>query len=581
MKFSFLKKQFELQETATNLKEMRKRLLEILLLISFVLGTGLYISALISAISYRLYPTIIVYTLSYVWLLVITFVKGLSYRLRTNSWLFFFYLLGVINLLYSGFNVDSGLFFLTYIAMCTLLYSLKAGLRALALSLAAILVMSYAVVDRGFVLQLGLPQDDAMLWVIGGIVFLLMGILLAVSLTVLLRGLVMNLARVTRLAEELRQKNEALIGSEARYRNLVETSPDAIMLVGLDGKIIMANLASQVLLGFTSAEEMVGWELADLMPGEASGSGGGLESLLVAGVIRDAETEMLRKDGRHIMVEFSASAIMDAAGEPQAILGIGKDITKRKIAEWLLRKAKTQLEQRSEQLQASQIELRKLAAQVITVHEEERRVISQELHDDAGQALITLKHSLVSALEELPGGTETLDDRLEGALKLVDRTMALIRSVSHRLRPPALDVGGLNLSLMELCRECREQTHLQIHYQGQELPGLPDDIAISLYRVTQEAITNILKHAAATRVEIELGYKHGQISLSILDDGTMDAVDSQPHTGIGLLGMQERLSLLGGELIVNANTGRGYRLTALVPWKSARRRAVLLGSRSR
>ncbi len=327
-------------------------------------------------------------------------------------------------------------------------------------------------------------------------------------------------------------------------------------------------------MGFTSAEELAGWEVADLMPGTAA-DGWGLESILRNGVIRDAETEMLRKDGRHIMVEFSASLVSDGSGNPQAILGVGKDITKRKISEWLLQKAKTQLEQRSEQLQASQIQLRKLAGQVITVHEEERRIISQELHDDAGQALITLKHSLGSALEELSAQPEALRERLLVALRLVDRTMALIRSLSHRLRPPALDVGGLNLSLMELCRECREQTRLQIDYAGQELPGLPDDIAISLYRVTQEAITNVLKHADATRVQIALAHRRGRISLTILDDGRRGHARAHPPGGIGLLGMQERLNMLGGELKVEPNHSHGYRLTALVPWKPERRaRAV-------
>jgi PAS domain S-box-containing protein len=574
MDFSFLKKQFDWQDATMDLDEMRKRLLDILLYNAAIIGTGIYLASLGPAISGRLDPVIVMYTVSYVWLLAITFVKSLPYRLRTNSWLFFLYSFGVFNLLLSGFNVGTGLFLLTFIAMCTLLYSLRAGILAIAISLASIGVMAFVIVSQGFVLRLRLPQDDALLWVIGGTVFLLMGVILAVSLTVLLRGLALNLARATGLAEELRRKNEALVESEARYRNLVETSPDAILLVGLDGKIIMANLASQVLLGFTSPEELVGWEIQDLMPGKPSDSWWGLENLLAAGVIRDAESEMLRKDGRHVMVEFSALPILNAAGEPQAILGMGKDITKRKVGEWLLQKAKARLEQRTEQLQTNQIQLRKLAGQVITVHEEERRIISQELHDDAGQALITLKHSLVSALDELPGGAEALADHLFGALKLVDRTMALIRSVSHRLRPPALDVGGLNLSLTELCRECREQTHLQIYYEGQELPGLPDDIAISLYRVTQEGITNILKHAAATRVEIRLGYKRGKISLSILDDGTGQAMDTQPHAGIGLLGMQERLNLLGGQLKVDVHPGRGYRLTARVPWKASRQRVA-------
>jgi len=574
MDFSFLKKHLEFQEESLDLNRMRRRLLDILLGSSAVLGTGLYIIALGPSLANRLYPSVAVYTISYLWLLGITIFKRLPYGLRANSWLFFFYVLGVNNLLYSGFNVDSGLFLLTFVAMCTLLYNLRAAGRALILSLVTILVISYLVVERSFVLRLALPQGNGMLWVIGGSIFMLMSFLLSVSLNVMVRGLSTNLSKTTALAAELRQKNDALVESETRYRKLVETSPDAILLVDLDGKVIMGNLASQILLGFTSAEDLVGWEIEDLMPGGPSGNGWNLEELLDDGALRDIEIEMLRKDGRHIMVEFSTSVITNSIGEPQAILGVGKNITKRKVVEWLLQKAKSELEQHTKQLQVSQIQLRKLAGQVITVHEEERRIISQELHDDAGQTLITLKHSLSSALEELNSQPEAARERLEGSLKLVDQTMSRIRSLSHRVRPPALDVGGLNLSLMELCRECHQQTKLQIHYTGKELPGLPDDIAINLYRVAQEAITNILKHASATRVEVTLGYKRSQISLSILDDGVGGIAEVQPQGGIGLFGMQERLNLLGGQLKIDVNREHGYKLIALVPWKAPRRKAA-------
>jgi PAS domain S-box-containing protein len=567
MDFSFLKKWLVPQREAIDLHEMRVLLLDILLPISAVIGTGIYFVALRPALAKGLYVFAAFYTVAYIWLLLITVGKRLSYRLRTNSWLFFLYFFGVVNLPLSGFNVDSGLFFLTFIAMTTLLYHLRAGLVALLLSLASIGVMGYAIAFQNFRLYLGLPQNNIMLWLVGGTIFLLMGCILALSLNGLLQGLAVHLDRARNLTEELRLKNEALAESETRYRRLVDTSPDSILLVDLDGKIMMANLASQVLLGFTSAEEMVGWEIRDLMPGDPLGDRGGLGNQLASGAVRGVETEMLRKDGRHIMVEFSASPVLNAAGEPQAILGIGRDVTKRKIAEWLLHKAKDRLEQQTGQLQTSQMQLRKLAGQVITIHEEERRIIAQELHDDVGQTLVTLNHGLSSALDELPEEAGPLRERLAGSLKLVERAMTLIRSVSHRLRPPALAAGGLNLSLAELCRECREQTGLQIQYKGQELPGLPEDIAINLYRVAQEAITNVLKHARASSVKMKLSYRRDTISLSIVDNGKTSLVKIQDHAGgTGLFGMQERLSLLGGELKVDPNRERGYRLTARVPW---------------
>jgi len=149
--------------------------------------------------------------------------------------------------------------------------------------------------------------------------------------------------------------------------------------------------------------------------------------------------------------------------------------------------------ERTAALLDSQEKMRLLTAQTVKAQEEERRTISRELHDDAGQALITLQYSLTAIQGELPE-TETFSrTRLADSLKVIDQTMQHIRSLSHSLRPPVLDIGGIDLSLQEYCREQAKRTQVPIIYHGQDIPGLPDEISISLYRFVQEALTNVLK----------------------------------------------------------------------------------------
>jgi signal transduction histidine kinase len=139
-----------------------------------------------------------------------------------------------------------------------------------------------------------------------------------------------------------------------------------------------------------------------------------------------------------------------------------------------------------------------------------------------------------------------------------------VRSLSHRLRPAALEVGGIHISLEDLCRDVADQTRLSIQYTGQDLPGLPNEIAISLYRVVQEALTNILKHADARRVQVRLHAHHDFVMVSVRDDGK--GVLASTRAGTGLLGLQERLHLLGGEIKIEFQPGKGVHLLASIPW---------------
>lgn len=228
-----------------------------------------------------------------------------------------------------------------------------------------------------------------------------------------------------------------------------------------------------------------------------------------------------------------------------------------------------------DQMRIDSEQMHQLAQQVLMAQEVERRRLSRELHDEAGQALTALKISLGLVQEDLLANFNTLQQRMNEAVSLTGSTMEQIRVLAQYLRPPALDAVGLNATLEGLCQDFARRTLQTIDYTGVDLPPLPDTINISLYRFLQEALTNVAKHANAHRVQVVLCYDTERVSLSVEDDGqgfdkeTWKSAASQ-NRGIGLLGMEERLTLLGGRLEIGSRPGHGTRLVAQVPWKEAK-----------
>ena len=222
-----------------------------------------------------------------------------------------------------------------------------------------------------------------------------------------------------------------------------------------------------------------------------------------------------------------------------------------------------------EQLEVERERLRRLTMQVVAEAEEERHRVSRELHDEAGQALTALKISLDLIQSDVPLESGPIRDRIAGAVELTDATMEKIRLLALGLRPPELDAEGLNGTLEGYCREFSGRTNLSIHYEGVEIADLTDAVNISFYRFLQEALTNVAKHAQANQVRVKLSLDPGIVSLSVVDDGQGFVPTARKsdlsHSGIGLLGMQERFEVLGGRLEVKSEPGRGTSLVSHVP----------------
>ncbi|MEI7849006.1 MAG: sensor histidine kinase [Chloroflexota bacterium] len=225
--------------------------------------------------------------------------------------------------------------------------------------------------------------------------------------------------------------------------------------------------------------------------------------------------------------------------------------TIHKAFEGAVRHANLEVQKSQAQLQ---IETEKGHRQTIIIQEEERRRISRELHDDAGQNMVRLRLSLENLNGMLPDDS-ALKEELNKAMLLTNSAMEKIRTVAYHLRPPMLDMLGLNLALKQMCLDFCDQSNLIVGYQGIETPLLKDEISISIYRITQEALTNVVKHAGAKHAWIRLQCTRNLIKLSITDDG--HGFDPQSiKTGIGMVSMLERCRLLKGTMQVLPTQGR-------------------------
>jgi signal transduction histidine kinase len=214
--------------------------------------------------------------------------------------------------------------------------------------------------------------------------------------------------------------------------------------------------------------------------------------------------------------------------------------------------------------------VRHMAHRIVIAQEEERQRISRELHDDVGQALTSLKIGLSLMRKDLSAVDEPVQQTLAELIDLTNKTMSSLRLLVHNLRPPGLETYGLAASLEGLCQDFVAHTHLQVEYSGIELPKLPQLTELSLYRFVQEALTNVLKHADATWVDVIVNADAENIWLFISDNGngfdlpqTLAAADLTGGLGIG--GMIERLEMIGGYLDIQTAPTQGTRLVARVP----------------
>ena len=212
--------------------------------------------------------------------------------------------------------------------------------------------------------------------------------------------------------------------------------------------------------------------------------------------------------------------------------------------------------------------IRHMAESVVSAQEEERQRISRELHDDLGQALTTHLLALRNLQEDLSLPVEMMFERLQSLHDQSYEILVKIRRLARDLRPPVLDALGLKVAMQTYCTEFTRRTHLPVIFEADadaSLPELPDTYNTTLYRALQEALTNVVKHAQASKVWVDLSVEDDRVNLTVQDNGIGLGEEKSNSNGIGLAGLRERITIAGGTLNISSAAKRGTILSAQFP----------------
>jgi two-component system, chemotaxis family, CheB/CheR fusion protein len=368
--------------------------------------------------------------------------------------------------------------------------------------------------------------------------------------------------------DQLRRSQQLLVDARDFASSVVESVPVPIVVLNHDCTIRTANSAFRHLTQLQS-KELEGRSLPDLV-GLLWGVDQlkeRLSELLKAppGSTMEFEHESTTAQRKNLLINGKS---LSTDGNRVLLLMI-EDVTLRREAETLVVQQKEALEGEiavaARKLNRTQEELRGLTAHLFTAQEEERQWVSRELHDDISQRLSVLEMLLNDV--NLKDATKPNRPKLESALEQVHSLNTSVRQISHRLHPAILNDLGLSAALKALVTEFGEQEKMPATYVTQNLPeSWSQQAATAIYRIAQEALRNVAKHAGKTHVKLILAGEGDRLQLKVMDFGTgFDQESETESTGLGLITMQERARLAGGILTIASKLGEGTTVTVDVP----------------
>ena len=358
--------------------------------------------------------------------------------------------------------------------------------------------------------------------------------------------------------------------SEERLRILIDSATDyAIFTMTETGQIDSWNTGAERMFGYRS-DQIIGRSFEVLFTAADRANG-----------IADAEIATARREGRalderfHVRRDgslFYASGVTTHLGDGSlGFAKIARDLSAKELAAQALRDASGALEVRVDERtralaaevkshHSAQVHIVNLLRKVVTAQEEERGRIARNLHDQLGQRLTELRLSLERVQARI-GSAADADDELSRTLALVQTIDSEVGFLAWELRPAVLDHLGLGVALPRYVREWSEHYGIEAKYGGDGLPsdGISREAEIALYRIAQEALTNVAKHAHASRVDVLLESREGYLVLVVEDDGVgFDQEHAATRErGIGLLGMRERAGLIGAQFELESSSGEG------------------------
>jgi PAS domain S-box-containing protein len=357
------------------------------------------------------------------------------------------------------------------------------------------------------------------------------------------------------ITERVKDQQELARG-EARLRGILDSAMDAIITVDEKEHIVLFNRAAEQVFG-CPRDQAIGAPLSWFIPerfraghhehirrfGETGTSSRRMGALrIVTG---------LRRNGEEFPIDASISQISESGARFYTV--ILRDVTERVRGE--------------EALKRSREELRELAQAANSVREQEKSRIARELHDELAQALTALKMDVNWIAERAADGNDVLEEKLAAMQSMLDDTVAATRRISADLRPLMLDDLGLVPAVEWLVQGFTERSGVACELKVDEAQlDLGEPHASAVFRILQESLTNVAKHAQASRVDMALAREDGAVTLSVRDNGRgFSPHDPRKPSSFGLMGLRERAYALGGEVRIDSAPGRGTRIDVRIP----------------
>ena len=352
---------------------------------------------------------------------------------------------------------------------------------------------------------------------------------------------------------------EVLRQSEELHRSILNASPDAIIVVEMDGRIRIASPATMILYGCKSPDQLIGRNMYEFLLPEEMDRALSNSMLMFNGYMGTLEYKIFRQDGNPFFAEVNGDIIWDLENKPTGMVFIIRDISDRKKAE--------------DALKSSQIELKEFASHLQNVREEEKLLLAREIHDELGQILIALKIDLGMLKQNVLKCIKSIDaenilTNFDNLFGLVDNTLHTTRKIMTDLRPEVLFLIGFIEAVKLYVKNFKERYQIICLFDNTVTKlELNPQQSVALYRILQESLTNIAKHAKATKVKIRLDLQADKLVMKVNDNGIgFKVTQKNKQNSYGLLGMRERVYLLDGELMISSTPGEGTTIKVEIPY---------------
>jgi len=349
-----------------------------------------------------------------------------------------------------------------------------------------------------------------------------------------------------------RRGDEALHRSQQEFRDIFDYASVGIFRSSRDGRILLANTAFARMLGYDSPDALRSLDLVRDVYIDPEERETLVQRYDATGGAWTIEIQWKKRDGTPFWVLLSAHAVKDAAGRTQYFESFVQDVTAQR--------------QSRQELARSRRLLRQLAARLEDVREQDRKIIAREIHDELGQALTALRMDLSWIAGRLPARPARLAEKAAAMVGVVDQTIDAVRRIATQLRPPILDDLGLVAAIEWQAGETAARTGIRCALDLPAEVRLDDHRATTVFRIFQEALTNVVRHAGADSVRVTLRTSPEELVLEVEDDGRgITATQLSDQGALGLLGMRERAQAAGGLLEVLAGSTQGTTVALRLP----------------